>query len=88
MLYMLFLLCGPMMLGDHTDLHSIFSIVVSQACFLRGLNPVTMKMEDMVHWLTQWISVSEAVDTTSLSLLLHCPILLGYNQPSNWILIH
>lgn len=58
------------------------------ACFLRGLNPVTMKAEDMVHWLTQWIFVSEAVDTTTLSLLLHCPILLGYNQPSNWILIH
>lgn len=58
------------------------------ACFLRGLNPITMKTEDMIHWLTQWIVVSQVVDRSSLSLLLHCPILLGYNQPSNWMLIH
>ncbi|XP_069674389.1 LETM1 domain-containing protein 1 isoform X2 [Periplaneta americana] len=58
------------------------------ACFLRGLNPITMKREDMVYWLSQWMSVSKVVDSSSLSLLLHCPILLGYNQPSNWILIH
>lgn len=62
--------------------------VTSQACFLRGLNPITMKTEDMIHWLTQWIVVSQVVDRSSLSLLLHCPILLGYNQPSNWMLIH
>ncbi|PSN35206.1 LETM1 domain-containing protein 1 [Blattella germanica] len=59
-----------------------------QACFYRGLNPITMKTDDIIDWLSQWFKISQAVDAESLSLLLHCPILLGYNQPSNWILIH
>ncbi|KAF4517868.1 hypothetical protein B566_EDAN001822 [Ephemera danica] len=58
------------------------------ACFLRGLNPTTMKTEDMVSWLTRWVTVSKAVDEDSFSLLLHCPILLAYNEPSNWVLIY
>lgn len=58
------------------------------ACFIRGLNPVNMKNEDMIEWLDQWLEISLVIDHNNLSLLLHCPILLGYNQPSNWLLIY
>ncbi|KAE8746092.1 hypothetical protein FOCC_FOCC007216 [Frankliniella occidentalis] len=58
------------------------------ACFLRGLNPVNMRSEDMCAWLSQWVKISTQVDETSLSLLLHCPVLLAYNKPSNWALFH
>ncbi|XP_034254225.1 LETM1 domain-containing protein 1 isoform X2 [Thrips palmi] len=58
------------------------------ACFLRGLNPVNMCTEDLRLWLSQWMKISTQVDQTSLSLLLHCPVLLAYNKPSNWALFH
>ncbi|XP_046389817.1 LETM1 domain-containing protein 1 [Ischnura elegans] len=58
------------------------------ACFLRGLNPINMKTEDMVAWLTKWTKISIKLESKSLSLLLHCPILLAYNHPTNWVLIH
>ncbi|KAK3912772.1 LETM1 domain-containing protein 1 [Frankliniella fusca] len=58
------------------------------ACFLRGLNPVNMRNEDMCAWLAQWVKISTQLDETSLSLLLHCPVLLAYNKPSNWALFH
>ncbi|XP_049959851.1 LETM1 domain-containing protein 1 [Schistocerca serialis cubense] len=58
------------------------------ACFLRGLNPVNVKEDDLIEWINNWIVVSKHVDENSLSLLLHCPILLAYNQPGNWALIY
>ncbi|KAF2899868.1 hypothetical protein ILUMI_06316 [Ignelater luminosus] len=58
------------------------------ACLIRGLNPTNMKTDDMIRWMNKWIEVSNEIDKDSLSLLLHCPILLGYNQPSNWRLIY
>lgn len=58
------------------------------ACKFRGLNPVNMKLEDMMTWLDDWIIVSQNVDRESTSLLLHSPILLAYNHPSNWVLLH
>ncbi|XP_064480721.1 LETM1 domain-containing protein 1-like [Ornithodoros turicata] len=58
------------------------------ACFLRGLNPVGLNKKELVQWLQNWIRISAITDGSSISLLLHCPIFLGYNYPSNWILIH
>lgn len=58
------------------------------ACFIRGLNPVYMRYDDMIQWLKQWLEISQKTDLDSASLLLHCPILLAYNQPSNWRLIY
>lgn len=58
------------------------------ACKFRGLNPVNMKTDDMMTWLDEWIIVSQSVDRESRSLLLHCPVLLAYNHPSNWVLLH
>ncbi|KAK4877266.1 hypothetical protein RN001_009772 [Aquatica leii] len=62
--------------------------VLRNACLFRGLSPVNMKNEDMVAWLNKWIIISCAVNKNSLSLLLHCPILLAYNEPTNWQLIY
>ncbi|GJQ70907.1 hypothetical protein Trydic_g824 [Trypoxylus dichotomus] len=58
------------------------------ACLMRGLNPSNMKNDDMIKWLQAWLTISNVVDKDSLSLLLHCPILLAYNHPSNWQLIY
>ncbi|XP_071446120.1 LETM1 domain-containing protein 1 [Hetaerina americana] len=69
----------------------IYSMTLDElkwACFLRGLNPTNMKTEDMTTWLTKWSKISIKLESKSLSLLLHCPILLAYNHPTNWVLIH
>lgn len=54
----------------------------------RGLNPVNMSNESMQEWLDEWLIVSSAVDKESISLLLHCPVLLAYNHPTNWTLLY
>ncbi|XP_039287361.1 LETM1 domain-containing protein 1 [Nilaparvata lugens] len=56
------------------------------ACSIRGLSPTNMKTEDMITWLNAWLTISKEVDEHSYSLLLHCPILLSYNHPSNWVI--
>ncbi|KAK9878361.1 hypothetical protein WA026_021672 [Henosepilachna vigintioctopunctata] len=58
------------------------------SCYIRGLDPTNMIQEDMICWLKKWIQISKTIDRSSASLLLHCPILLGYNEPSNWKLIY
>ena len=57
------------------------------ACFFRGLNPINMRNEDIAQWLNSWLRISRCIDKNSYSLLLHCPVLTAYNQPSNWALI-
>lgn len=56
--------------------------------YFLGLNPTNMRNEDIIEWLEKWMKISESVDKNSFSLLLHAPILLAYNQPSNWTLIY
>ncbi|XP_063910700.1 LETM1 domain-containing protein 1 isoform X2 [Zophobas morio] len=68
--------------------HNMPIEALRNACLIRGLNPANMRNEDMVNWLNSWIKISNVVDKENLSLLLHCPILLAYNEPSNWILIY
>ncbi|CAH0547408.1 unnamed protein product [Brassicogethes aeneus] len=68
--------------------HNLPIDALRNACLIRGLNPMNMKSEDMIKWLNSWIQISSEVDRESLSLLLHVPILLGYNQPTNWLLIY
>ncbi|XP_076647201.1 LETM1 domain-containing protein 1 [Halictus rubicundus] len=58
------------------------------ALFFRGVNPETMSIENMQKWLTKWLEVSNTVNENTISLLLHCPILLAYNHSSNWKLIY
>ncbi|KAL1470695.1 hypothetical protein MTO96_024111 [Rhipicephalus appendiculatus] len=47
------------------------------ACFLRGFNPMGLSKRDMVHYLQDWINVSSNIDGDSVSLLLHCPYIVG-----------
>lgn len=58
------------------------------ACHIRGLNGSHLTNQEMKNWLTKWLLVSENVDKTSYSLLLHTPIFLAYNHPQNWVLIY
>lgn len=56
--------------------------------FLRGVNPTNMSTKNMTEFLESWLNVSREVDASSYSLLLHLPILLAYNQPTNFVLIY
>ncbi|KAG7208162.1 hypothetical protein KM043_016511 [Ampulex compressa] len=58
------------------------------ALSFRGVNPVNMSSESMKEWLEKWLTVSATVEQDTISLLLHAPILLAYNHPTNWILIY
>ncbi|XP_076765761.1 LETM1 domain-containing protein 1 [Xylocopa sonorina] len=58
------------------------------ALSFRGVNPANMSLESMKNWLEQWFIISNTVDENTISLLLHSPILLAYNHPTNWILVY
>lgn len=61
---------------------------LKHACFVRGLNATNLSTESMVDWLNEWVKVSLIINQDNISLFLHLPILLSYNHPNNWILIH
>ncbi|CAL7933939.1 unnamed protein product [Xylocopa violacea] len=58
------------------------------ALTFRGVNPANMSLESMKNWLEQWFIISNTVNENTISLLLHSPILLAYNHPTNWILVY
>ncbi|XP_047041133.1 LETM1 domain-containing protein 1 [Helicoverpa zea] len=58
------------------------------ACLIRGLNGSHLTNQEMKNWLQNWLLISQNVDKTSYSLLLHTPIFLAYNHPQNWVLIY
>lgn len=68
--------------------HNMSVESLRHSCYLRGLNPLNLSNEEMIEWLQQWVEVSLVVDGDDVSLYLHLPILLGYNHPNNWVLIH
>lgn len=53
-----------------------------------GLNPANLHDEQLTKYLTDWINLSTRIEKDCFSLLLHAPILLAYNAPSNWRLIY
>lgn len=57
------------------------------ASFFRGLNPTDMEINDVIAWLQNWLLISREVDEKSYSLLLHCPVLLSCNAPTNLLLL-
>ncbi|XP_065077238.1 LETM1 domain-containing protein 1 isoform X2 [Ochlerotatus camptorhynchus] len=61
---------------------------LKHACFVRGLNATNLSTESMIDWLNEWVKVSLIINQDNVSLFLHLPILLSYNHPNNWILIH
>ncbi|PZC81254.1 hypothetical protein B5X24_HaOG213131 [Helicoverpa armigera] len=58
------------------------------ACLIRGLNGSHLTNQEMKNWLQNWLLISQNVDKTCYSLLLHTPIFLAYNHPQNWVLIY
>ena len=53
-----------------------------QSCQARGLNVLSATEEEARDYLNQWLSVSNRLDSSTSSLLLHLPIFLGYNHKS------
>lgn len=58
------------------------------ACYIRGLYPVNLSIEEMVEWLRDWIKISNSITIEHITLFLHLPLFLGYNHPNNWQLIY
>lgn len=69
-------------------LHKFEIILLLTHWSFQGLNPANVSDEEMIKYLKNWISLSSQIDTECFSLLLHAPILLAYNAPSNWRLIY
>ena len=55
------------------------------SCHIRGLNVDGLSDEDMVDYLKQWLEVSSNLSPQTMSLLLHAPILLGYNHKNRLV---
>lgn len=68
--------------------HNLPTDALRYSCFLRGLNPANLRNEEMIEWLRQWVKVSSLIGSENISLYLHLPILLSYNNPNNWKLTH
>lgn len=68
--------------------HNMPVEALRNSCFLRGLNPNNLSNDQLIQWLCAWIRVSQQVDGDNVSLYLHMPTLIGYNNPNNWLLIH
>merc|ERR1711894_641977 len=56
---------------------------LQQCCFDRGLNAVDMSEQDLRNYLEMWTHLSSEIDSSSISMMLHAPVLLGYSQPQN-----
>ncbi|CAG9864480.1 unnamed protein product [Phyllotreta striolata] len=59
-----------------------------KCCYIRGLNPADVQTEEMIRYLNNWLELSSNINRHCYSLLLHAPVLLAYNSPSNWRLIY
>ena len=60
----------------------IYEWPLRKSCHLRGLNVKEQDQAVMLKYLTEWLAVTSKLDYTSMSMLLHLPILLGYNHGS------
>ncbi len=50
------------------------------ACFRRGLNTDGLSRSEMEEYLSDWLAISSKLNKHYLSLILHLPILLGFNK--------
>lgn len=56
---------------------------LQQLCFKRGLNAKNVDETELAQYLMDWAHISKNIDESSLSLLLHLPVLLSCSRPSN-----
>ncbi|MPC20434.1 hypothetical protein E2C01_013377 [Portunus trituberculatus] len=77
-------------LVDYQESHqeTSYQIFLWMMLIFRGLNPTNMSTDAMLEFLQNWLKVSKEVDASCYSLLLHLPIFLAYNQPTNFALIY
>ncbi len=57
---------------------------LDSCCQRRGLNVNDLTREEKMTYLTEWLALSVELDAKSVSLLLHLPILLGYNHKTRY----
>ncbi|XP_065220685.1 LETM1 domain-containing protein 1-like [Planococcus citri] len=55
----------------------------SKICYMRGVDSMNMSQEEQIAFLQKWIQLNAKIDISNYSLLLHTPILLGYNTAHN-----
>ena len=55
---------------------------LKKSSHLRGLNVKDQSEESMTAYVNAWLQISCKLDVHNMSLLLHLPILLGYNHAS------
>ena len=55
---------------------------LKKSSHLRGLNVKDQTEESMTSYLNAWLQISSKLDVHTMSLLLHLPILIGYNHAS------
>jgi hypothetical protein len=67
----------------HEGVNSLSLPELQQACFSRGLNAIDVDEQDLRHYLSMWTRIASSIDESSLSLLLHSPVLLSTTWPSN-----
>ena len=53
---------------------------LQRSCSQRGLNVHGLDRSEMLEYLGAWTRISGQLDAGSASLLLHLPVLLGYNH--------
>lgn len=68
--------------------HNMPTDALRKSCFIRGLNAQLLNNQEMIGWLNSWIKVSLSVSSENFSLLVHLPIFLSYNYPTNWSMIY
>jgi hypothetical protein len=62
------------------NLEVIGDAELSACCGLRGLSVQGLGRSEMMEYLDKWVRISVQIDESSSSLLLHLPMLLGYNH--------
>ncbi|KAF2350660.1 LETM1-like [Trinorchestia longiramus] len=69
------------------DLASLHVNVLKTSLLLRGISPIGLDSSGMVRVMERWLAVSLQLSCADSSLLLHLPILLFYNHPTNLALV-
>lgn len=75
---------------DATLLATLVSLHVTTlktSLLLRGISPIGLDSSGMAELLLRWLTVSRHLTNHDYSLLLHLPVLLFYNHPTNLALI-
>ena len=67
---------------DREDIEMLDDASIVDGCRLRGLDVTGLQREEMLEYLREWVWISKSLEdfTNMTALLLHLPILIGYNH--------